>query len=378
MDADLSDARLLLVDDTKLNIDVLVGGLRDHFKLSVALDGENALRSALAKPPDLILLDIMMPDMDGYEVCRRLKADERTRDIPVIFVTALGEVEDETRGFEVGGVDYVQKPVSIPIVRARVETHLTLRRARQKLEKQNQELIEAARLREDVERMARHDLKQPLTSIIGMPQVIKTLGDLTGEQARLLDRITESGYRMLNMVNLSLALYKMEQATYELGAEPFDFIPLTRKVFEDAGTTANLQEIRLDLRLEGREPEDSEEFPVLGEELLSYSMLSNLVKNGVEASPRGASVTVSLQAGDNEGTISIHNMGAVPSEMRERFFEKYATAGKKGGTGLGAYSARLMAETQHGSISMESSDDTGTTVRVVLPLAGWTDSCGPG
>ncbi len=122
-----SQPTVLVVDDVPENIDVLAGILRPEYKVKVSLNGEKALEIAKAGPaPDLILLDIMMPGIDGYEVCRRLKADLTTRRIPVIFVTAKGEVRDEALGFEVGGVDYITKPVSPPIVQARVRTHLAL------------------------------------------------------------------------------------------------------------------------------------------------------------------------------------------------------------------------------------------------------------
>ena len=118
---------VLVVDDMPANIDVLRGILRDDYRVKVATSGERALKIARSTPlPDPILLDIMMPAMDGLEVCAQLKADARTRRIPVIFVTAMGEVSDETRGFEVGGVDYITKPVSPPLVLARVRAQLAL------------------------------------------------------------------------------------------------------------------------------------------------------------------------------------------------------------------------------------------------------------
>ncbi|MES2884713.1 MAG: two-component system response regulator [Pseudomonadota bacterium] len=118
---------VLVVDDTPFNIDVLRGVLSDRYTLKVATNGEKALTLARSQPqPDLVLLDVMMPGMDGYEVCRRLKRDELTRNIPVVFVTSMSEVEDERKGFESGGVDYITKPVSPPLVQARVATHLRL------------------------------------------------------------------------------------------------------------------------------------------------------------------------------------------------------------------------------------------------------------
>ena len=120
--------KVLIVDDTPENIQVLMETLKDQYTIVAAINGEKALKMAMAEPsPDLILLDIMMPGMDGYEVCRRLKAEEQVQHIPIIFVTAKTEVEDETLGFELGAVDYITKPFSIPVVKARVKAHLELK-----------------------------------------------------------------------------------------------------------------------------------------------------------------------------------------------------------------------------------------------------------
>ena len=135
---EISDYNVLVVDDTEANVDILVDTLSDSYDISVAMDGPSALEAVSENPPDLILLDVMMPGMDGYEVCERLKANKRTRGIPVIFVTAKVEVADEIKGFGSGAVDYVTKPISPPVVKARVETHLKLRKAERDL----QELVE--------------------------------------------------------------------------------------------------------------------------------------------------------------------------------------------------------------------------------------------
>ncbi|MDH4318352.1 MAG: response regulator [Desulfobulbaceae bacterium] len=126
--------RILVVDDTPANLKALNELLSPSYNISVATNGQDALRLAKSSPPDLVLLDIMMPGMDGYEVCRLLKSDETTSGIPVIFVTAKTEVEDEQKGFELGGVDYITKPISPPIIKARVKTHLTLKEVREHLE----------------------------------------------------------------------------------------------------------------------------------------------------------------------------------------------------------------------------------------------------
>ncbi len=130
---------ILVVDDVETNVDILVAILGDDYDLSVALDGPSALEYVAEEPVDLILLDIMMPEMDGYEVCRQLKKNISTRSIPVIFVTAMGEVRDETKGFKLGAVDYITKPVSPPIVKARVSTQLALYDQNRELERKVQE-----------------------------------------------------------------------------------------------------------------------------------------------------------------------------------------------------------------------------------------------
>lgn len=121
---DLSESRILIVDDIKANIDILVNALKDEYKLSVALDGSAALRSVEKTPPDLVLLDIVMPGLDGYEVCRRLRAQEATREVPVMFLSSLEDVQNKAQGFEVGGNDYLTKPFEVLEIKARVRSLL--------------------------------------------------------------------------------------------------------------------------------------------------------------------------------------------------------------------------------------------------------------
>jgi len=345
--------RVLVVDDTPANLRILSDALRADCELALAPSGARALEIAFSdEPPDLILLDIMMPEMDGYEVCRRLKDDERTRDVPVLFVTAMSEEEDEAKGLDLGAIDYITKPVNPALVRARVRNHLALR--------------QAARLREDVERITRHDLKNPLTEVISLPQLLALADNLDEGQKEMLGRIEQAGYAMLRLINFSLDLFKMEQGVYRYHPEPLDLAGLCRRVAAELEDLAGSAGARVEIDVDGRPLEAGQEFAVPGEELLCHSMLGNLVRNALEASPRGGVVRVSLMGGDPV-RIAVHNAGVVPREVRERFFEKYATCGKDRGTGLGTYSARLTAEVMGGSIGFATSEADGTTVTVEIP-----------
>jgi len=364
----VSRQSVLIVDDEPNNVKVLREILKGSYEIFVALSGQDALDVARRSRPGIILLDIMMPGMDGYEVCERLKAEPETRDIPVIFVTAMDQEEDEARGLSLGAIDYLTKPVIAPIVRIRVKNHLELKLARERLELQNQELLEAAALKEEVERITRHDLKSPLNGIIGLPRIILDGGGLTRDQETFLKMIEESGYKMLNMINLSLDLFKMERGVYELRPSETDFAMLARKVLVESGILVSDKELKADILHDGKVMGEREPFMGRGEPLLCYSMLANLITNALEAAPEGSRVSVDLSRGEaGETRIVIKNQGEIPPEIQERFAQKYATAGKRRGTGLGAYSARLIAENHGGSLSMTSSSQDGVTVTVTLP-----------
>ncbi|TWO70414.1 PAS domain S-box protein [Caenimonas sedimenti] len=231
------------------------------------------------------------------------------------------------------------------------------------LEQQNEALKENVRLREEVERIGRHDLKTPLNSIVAVPRLLREERNIGPEADELLGIIERAGYRILSMVNLSLDLYKMEQGNYIFRPDAVDLVDLAQKVMADVRVHAAAKEVRIDVQADGAPY-------AWAEELLCYSLIANLLKNAVEASPEGGKVQITIEAAeDGQVALSIHNRGAVPLAIRGSFFRKYATLGKASGTGLGAYSAHLMAKVQDGSVTMQSSDEEGTTLRVLLRAA---------
>lgn len=231
------------------------------------------------------------------------------------------------------------------------------------LQRQNAALAENARLREDVERMSRHDLKTPLNSIIGVARLLREDPAVLPEHRDLLAITERAGYRLLEMVNLSLDLSRMELGTYEFRPQAVNLVDVVGRVMLDVHGLA--EGARVHVR-----PQRAFSAPVYAraEELLCYSILANLVKNAIEATPPGGSVKIGLEPGDPV-RLWVRNPGRVPPEVEGRFFDKYATAGKSGGTGLGTYSARMMARVQEGELKMQTGDE-GTLLTLTLRALG--------
>jgi len=253
------------------------------------------------------------------------------------------------------------------VLAVRRERDLALQAAAQaaQLEAQNETLKENVRLREQVERMGRHDLKTPLASIVSIPRLVQELGPLLPEQQRLLRHVERAGYRALNMVNLSLDLLKMEQGRYAWQPAAVDLGVVLQRVLADLSTLGAAHQVQVQVRpLEHGRP------VAWADELLCYSILANLVKNAVEAAPGGSVVRIGFDiAQPGWIDLRVHNIGTVPPEVRERFFEKYSTHGKPEGTGFGTYSAQLMARMQQGDVRLHSSEAEGTTLILRLRCA---------
>jgi len=358
---------ILVVDDSPVDIAFLSELLREEYKVLCATNAAHALETLHSSGSvDLMLLDVMMPGLDGLEFCRQLRADPATRRMPVIFVTSRDADEDEAAGFAAGCVDYVMKPVNPHLLRARVKTHIELKLVREDLESQNLILNENASLREEVEHLTRHDLKNPLMVILNIPTLLMRRPGISEDEMKWLKMIVTSARRMLNVINMSSDLFNMERGTYTPQPVAVDALAVARQVVDSIATLPDDGSHAVDMTLAGRPVEAADSFMVSAEEPLLYTMMSNLVRNAIEASPAKGRVLLSFSHG-TAPTFSIHNSGAIPTAIRERFFEKFVTAGKQGGTGLGAYSAQLIAKALRGAIGFETSEEAGTTLTVSLP-----------
>lgn len=360
------EKKILIVDDSPGHISYLGGILEADYDIVVTNNGLEAITLSEQEEPDLILLDVLMPEMNGYEVCERLMANEKTRDIPVIFVTTKGDVQDEAKGFLMGAVDYVTKPISPPIVRARVKTHLSLRAAYRELKDRYAEMSEAEALRMKVESFLSHDLKSPLNGIFGYANFLLENDPSPAQVKKYSQFIKDRTTWLVQMIKESSNLIKMEQKAYQPDLKDFDMLPVIRGIISDNHNLIQKKEITPEIWIGERCASEGEPFFVLGEESLCYSIFSNLIKNALDASPVACTMAVLLKENEERAIITVKNSGTVPLEIRDTFFQKYVTHGKRGGTGLGTYSAKWMVETQQGVISMQTSEEEGTSLIVEL------------
>ncbi|MGE4293940.1 MAG: ATP-binding protein [Desulfovibrio sp.] len=224
-----------------------------------------------------------------------------------------------------------------------------------------------AKLREDVEQITRHDLKTPLNGIIALPDIILDRWNVEDAEARgMLRMIKDAGLRMLRMINLSHDLFKMETGKYHYTPVNMNLTPLFRSILMELEDLTLSRKIKMRILVNNKLLTKDSRFMIFGEELLVYSMLSNLIKNALEAAPHNSTVTLRLDGGLRT-KISIHNLGVVPESIRKKFFDKFTTVGKIGGSGLGTYSARLITRTMGGDISFTTDEKEGTIVTVRLP-----------
>jgi len=357
---------ILIVDDVPDNLQLLSHVFKDEYSVLVARSGELALGLCQAdNPPDLVLLDIMMPGMDGFEVARRMREHPTSESIPVIFVTAMTDADTRLKGLELGAVDFVTKPIDPNVLKPRVRNFIRYVEQHKQLQADYDGMLELARLREDVEHITRHDMKGPLAGVIGLVQALADDKSMSRKQVEQLRMVEETALQVLNMINLSSELFKIEAGRYQLEPKPVDISGILRRIVEISRAT--FAEKHLVLVVDADVPVGKERPQALGDAMFCYSLFHNLVKNACEAAPEMSQVVVTL----NDETplrIIIQNKGTVPAEIRERFFDKFVTHGKPGGTGLGTYSAKLLAEAQNGAIAMETVDqENQTVITVTLP-----------
>jgi len=214
--------------------------------------------------------------------------------------------------------------------------------------------------------MVRHDLKTPLNGIISLSKRLQYESNINNEQRNWVNMINESGQQILHMVEHSLDIYKIEEGTYALKPVPVDITRLFHRLSEEISYLAAKKDVTLAFYRDTRPLSWDTLHWIAGEEMLLANLFSNLIKNAIEASPEKETVTIRLYE-KSMHEVEIHNMGIIPERIQDQFFERYVTADKESGTGLGTYSAKLIASVHGGDITFQTSESHGTTLTVKLP-----------
>jgi len=357
-----AEQSILVVDDNPANVQLLSRMLKERgYRVRAALSGSLALQAVLNNPPDLILLDINMPEMNGYEVCERLKADEATQAIPVIFISALTETNDKVRAFEAGGVDYITKPFQFKEVEARVNTHLQLCRQQKELERSYALLREAESLRDSLVHMIAHDLRNSLTAVSGYYELVmlKDGKALSEKSVNYLRRGEESVSSLVRMINTMLDVSRMEAGALNLNISSFDLVGTAARVLAEL----EIMKGRIDLRLDA----PSGSCAVSADRDLISRVIQNLVGNALKCVATDGWVRLGVEPGEGVVRVTVEDNGpGIEPEYFQKIFEKFGKAANGSGanqnsTGLGLAFCKLAIEAHGGRIGVESEVGRGST-----------------
>lgn len=375
-----SEFLILIVDDTEANIKLLSHVLRESgFSPIVAFNGTDAIELIKTRRPDLVLLDIMMPDMTGYEVCKKVNEDHELQSIPIIFLSALSETSDKVEGFEVGGVDYITKPYQKDEVLARIRTHLFL----SKLQKERDERIEVLRKTEielrninskkdQLVRIVSHDIKNPLTGIVGLANLIKENPELPKEDvAKMLNAMEQSGKKLMDMVEKVLDNENHSNSEEKLNTTEGFLEDLVEKVISVNKPKAILKGITLNLI------NNIELNKVILDHTKIEIALNNLVSNALKFTTSNGIVNLFVASNNERILLKVADNGiGIPKELSGKIFDgdqipkgisNLGTDGEMG-TGLGLDVVKKYVTIQKGKVWVESEEGVGTTFFIELPI----------
>nr|WP_321259225.1 response regulator [uncultured Pseudodesulfovibrio sp.] len=379
---------VLIVDDNRLNIDLLVDILEDDYKLLVALNGITALELIQDSLPDIVLLDIMMPEMDGYEVCKRLKSDDRTSKIPIIFITAKTQTEDEANGLALGAVDYITKPVNPAIVQARIKTHLALYNQNRELEDKvlqrtkelnlsKEKADEASKAKSAFLANISHELRTPLNHIMGLSSLLLEM-DEDPEHLELLGPINEGAVHLTDLFDQLLNLTTLESDTVDITFKTFEI----RKALSQQTTIFSSYAKKKNLEFESTIHTDVPEI-VHGAPVETVQALSNVLLNAFRYTEKGKiSLDVRIDPNNYAGTASdrimlrftISDTGiGIPEDRLQSIFKSFeigerVMTKRLSGSGVGLTISKYLIEKLGGLIEVESTEGEGSTFTISLPF----------
>ena len=369
LSAPTTDGLILIVDDVPQNLQVLRSTLqKSNYRIAAANNGEVALRYLQKNTPDLILLDVMMPVINGFEVCKQIKAQDHLKDIPVIFLTARTEKEDVVKGFEAGGVDYITKPFNMSELISRVKTHISLKNARDTILNMNESLIALNEEKTELMHIASHDLKNPLTAILMHAQSLKDLNPIESESYEGGEAILRSGSKMLDIITNLLDMQRLEAGQEDSTPELIDIIELVSQVLKEHQSHAQKKQMHVQWN-----PENELFFTESNWRLLQQ-ILDNLISNALKYTPPGGNITVDVQAGPESSLrLSIQDSGpGFTPEDQERMFQKFARLSAQppadeDSPGLGLSIVKRLCELLDIELQLETQAGEGSCFTLVMP-----------
>ncbi len=371
---------ILIVDDEKTNLKLLSAILTpEGYGILTAESGQEALDIVKKEDPDLLLLDIMMPEMDGYEVCRRLKADKQTRIIPVIMVTALTDKKDKIKAAEAGADEFISKPVDRTELKVRVKSLLRIKQYHEELiesfrelEVQNKKLRELEHMKEELTHMVIHDIKNSLFEMSFILQLFMKYKKIFNEkQINFLKIGIDNCDHMKAMIQNILDIYKMQEGKFSLNKELTYLDEIINQVCEMFRLSLELNDQNLSVFVD-------DELPVVEiDRIVITRVLSNLLYNAIKHTPRGGDITVRAScSGDDYLKIEVENDGdTIPPEFRDKIFDRFEQLEIRekgiisGSCGLGLAFCKMAVETHKGRIWVEDKEDSlGSKFCFVLPV----------
>ena len=377
----LEKPTLLIVDDEERNIRLLKAMLMaKNYHLLEASRGEEALRIVSATPPDMILLDVMMPQMDGFEVCRRLKGDEKTRKIPVILVTALSEKQHRVKAMEVGADDFLSKPVDLTELTVRVKSLLRIKsyhdelfNSYQEIAAKNEKLEELQKAKEGLTHMIIHDLRNPLTAISTYLQLaLMEKKDLSEDQQLKMSRCSFFCSELDRLIQNLLDINKMEEKRMQLQLENANFETLINDVSDHFRADAEEKAISLGFFKE-------EQIPSIPIDIgLMKRVFANLLNNALRHTLKGGKIQITVDFTPDKKHIlaAVRDNGiGLPPEYHQKIFDKFEQVRLKseknvvGSSGLGLTFCKMAVEAHGGKIWVESEGEgKGCTFLVSIPI----------
>lgn len=362
---------ILIVDDIPENLQLLANILSEYnIEVSFATSGMQGLEVAKFQPPDLILLDISMPEMDGYEVCKTLKANDLLKDIPVIFLTALKDPESVVKGFEYGAVDYITKPFNPAELMSRVFTHLELSFSRKKIKEQNLRLLELNASKDKFFSIISHDLKNPFNTLIGFSDIlIKKHKQLSSDKItkfyHVINSTARQGYALLeNLLEWS----RSQMGSIIINKTEFCINSLIDEVLMLHRISANEKQINIIITGE-------KNVMIFADQNMIKTVLRNLISNAIKFTNISGEIIINCKKSDKSAIISIkdNGIGIKPENLTKifRFEENISTEGtmNEKGTGFGLVLSKEFINKNGGELSAKSEYQKGSEFKITIPLS---------